>query len=190
MSNKAAETRPSAVSSSRDNRTTQPPSETKPSDDKVDSYKPADRQAPRYVRIPKINVSSRVLTLGVDEKGRMQAPNNIHDAGWYEQSARPGSGGAVLLDGHVSGKINSAVFKNLKTLVPGDEIEIERGDGQKFKYKVVTSKDYPVDQLDMVKALISVQPGVNGLNIITCSGDFNASNQSFNQRLLVQAVQV
>ena len=92
---------------------------------------------PRYLIIPKLNVDARVLSVGVNSSGAIGAPDNIFDTAWYNESAEPGQPGAVLIDGHVSSWTAHGVFYGLTRLVPGDTIQIKRGDGTMFTYSVV-----------------------------------------------------
>lgn len=165
------------------------PDEEKPSAQAMANYK-VDPTAPRYVRIAKLNVFSRVTRQGLDAKGAIKAPTNVHDVGWYENSSKPGEGGATLLDSHVSGPTVKGAFFGIKNLAAGDMIEVERGDGQKFNYQVVKSVVADADKVDMASALVSVQQGKPGLNMITCTGKFNPQTQEYQQRVVVYAVQV
>lgn len=162
------------------------PSETKPGG--TSSYRVAPT-LPRALRIPKLGVDARVVRLGIKVNNELAAPHNIFDTGWYDGSAKPGEAGAMLIDGHASGPSKHGVFYALKTLKPGDMIEVERGDGKVFKYKVVSSKAYPADKVDMAAALTPITPGKPGLNLITCTGKVAASRTTFEDRLLVFAEQ-
>ena len=144
---------------------------------------------PRFITITKLNISARVLGVGVNKDGRLSAPSNVSDTGWYKQSAKPGTPGAVLIDGHATGLTSKGVFYGLKKLVLGDEIVIERGDGQKITYKISETEAYHKDKLDMAKALQPMDPKKSGLSLITCTGKFNASQNEYEERLLVRAVQ-
>lgn len=144
---------------------------------------------PRFLRIPKLQVNARVKRLGVKSDNELQTPSTIYDTGWYDGSSKPGEGGAVLIDGHVSGPTKQGVFYGLKTLQPGDKIDLERGDGVVFHYQVVKSQAYDDTKVDMVAALTPVTPGKNGLNLITCTGKFDPASNEFKQREIVFAVQ-
>lgn len=163
-------------------------SEEKPSAAAIRNHTVAP-SLPRYVRITKLGVEARVVRQGVDKTGALKAPGNVHDAGWYENSSKPGEAGAVLLDGHVSGRTQHGVFYNIKQLNKGDIIEIERGDGAKFTYKVVKSKTAAVDKVDMSEAMLPAESGKLGLNLITCTGKYDAKKGSYDQRIIVFAVQ-
>lgn len=164
------------------------PDESKPSQQAMGSYR-VDPASPRYVRIAKLGVFSRVTRQGVDSKGALKAPANVHDVGWYENSSKPGQAGAMLLDSHVAGPTTKGAFNRIKELVSGDRVEVERGDGQKFTYKVVKSVVSDADKTDMSSALVSVEQGKPGLNLITCTGAFDSRTNSYKQRLIVYAVQ-
>lgn len=156
----------------------------------VNAYRVA-AALPRKISIPKLGVEARTLKLGVTEAGALASPANIYDAGWYDQSAKPGEPGAMVIDGHVHGPTKPGVFHDLKTLKPGDEISIERGDGKIFSYRVVKSKSYPADSVEMMgAALTPVKPGKPGLNLITCTGELDESGNHYKDRLVVFAEQL
>ncbi len=144
---------------------------------------------PRYIRIAEIGVEARVRRLGVDAKSQLLAPANIHDAGWYEDSAKPGdAGGAILIDGHVHGPSQPGVFYDLKKLQPGSLIQLERGDGKKLSFKVVKLQSYESGEVDMAAALTPAVPGKVGLNVITCDGKLKPGTTEYQKRLIVFAV--
>jgi len=168
--------------------TTDVPSEGKPSATDLANYTVAP-DLPRLLIIPKINVKSRVTQLGVKADDSLMAPDNIYDTGWYTGSAKPGQSGAVVIDGHVHGPTKPGVFTDLKDLLPGDKIQIERGDHKIINYLVVKAKTYDVGSVDMAAVMTSVSAGKNGLNLITCTGSIDVAAASYNQRLVVFAVQ-
>lgn len=164
------------------------PSTTKPAVSSVAAYR-VRPEAPRFIKITKLGVNARVKELGVLRDGSMGAPSNVYDAGWFNQSALPGQTGAMLIAGHVSSWTTKGIFYGIKTLVAGDKVEVERGDGQKFSYTIVSSETFDADKVDMVKALTSVRPGQPGLNLITCAGKVKPGTNEFDKRTIVYAVQ-
>jgi LPXTG-site transpeptidase (sortase) family protein len=165
------------------------PSEEEVSEEEVRAYTVAP-DMPRYIRIQKLGVVSRVFPMGVTEDNQLKAPSNIFDVGWYNKSAKPGKNGTALMDAHVSGPTRGGAFHGLKRLEKGDIIEVERGDGAIFRYSVVAKEAHPVKDVDMAKALVSIEPGKNGLNLITCDGPFNAQTNDYPDRLVVYAVEI
>jgi len=163
------------------------PAESEPSDNALASHKVAP-DLPRLITIPSLEVSARVLRMGVKPSGELKTPNNVFDTGWYESSAKPGENGAMLIDGHVHGVSKPGVFYKLKKLAPGDAITVERGDGKILHYSVVKSRVYAANDVDMAAAVSSASPDKPGLNLITCDGAYDDEGH-YNQRLIVFAVQ-
>lgn len=163
------------------------PSTEKLPEDKFTKHTAAPDE-PRYLFIAKIGVKSTVHPLGITPDNYLEAPNNIHDTGWYHQSAKPGSSGAMVIDGHVGLDQTPGVFHQLGQLQAGDTMTIERGDGTLLNYQVVRSQTYGADNVDMHAALNPVS-GQPGLNLITCAGAYDQHTQTFDQRLVVYAEQ-
>ena len=160
---------------------------------------PADQ--PRYIYIPEIGVGkSRIIPLGVvASTGQLDAPVSIHDAGWYTGSAKPSRSGegAVLIDGHNAGPTIGGVFQRLNQLSAGSRIEIELGSGEKFTYEIRDIREMLLDDINdpnnplgMSTMLDSIEPGKQGLNMITCIGQWNSDAGTYNSRVMIRAVQV
>jgi len=150
----------------------------------IDSYAVAG-DLPRTISIDKINVKARVLPMSVNADGTMQAPINIFDSGWYAGSAKPGTPGAAVIDAHASGATREGLFAYLNTLVVGDTIEIEKGDGTKLKYRVTHTETVGLDTIDMQKLLKPHGNAKEGLNLITCTGEWLKDKNTYDQRALV-----
>lgn len=161
-------------------------STVKPSAAAIANYAVAPN-LPRYLIIPKLNVNARVFSVGVNSSGALNTPNNVYDTAWYNESAQPGQPGATLIDGHVSSWTTRGVFYGIKTLIPGDQIKVVRGDGTIFTYSVVKSQVFASGNVDMNSAITPVVPGQSGLNLITCTGDVIPGTSEFNQRVIVYA---
>lgn len=161
------------------------PSSSKPSPKTVTSYTvpPTD---PKYIAIPAIKISQvRIINLGLDKTGAIATPDNIYDTGWYNQSSRPGQSGATFIYGHVSSWQTNGIFYNLKKLTPGDTVAVTRGDNKVFTYRVVSSKIYPADDVDMNTVLSPVEADRPGLNLMTCTGTVIKGTSEFTERLVV-----
>lgn len=163
------------------------PSTNTPTEDAFANYHVAP-DAPRYIFIPAISVRAMVKLMGLTTDNHIEAPNNVHDAGWFTQSAKPGKPGAMVIDGHVANWATESVFYQLKSVRPHDAITIERGDGQKITYRVVRSQSYDASSVDMDALQTPVNPAKPGLNLITCDGKV-INNNDFSRRLIVFAQQ-
>jgi len=149
---------------------------------------------PRYMSISRIGVNNaRVMELGtVGGSNQLADPVNVHDVGWYHGSARPGQPEphkmAGLYDGHNTGMYSLGVFYRLGELVYGDQIVIERGDGAVFTYSVRESSLVAAAEVNMAMMMQTAVAGVEGLNIITCGGNWDEVAQTYTHRVLIRAI--
>jgi sortase (surface protein transpeptidase) len=158
----------------------------------IDAYAVPATQ-PRYISIPELKVEKmRVQKVALDANNLISTPKNIHDTGWYEKSATPGQGyGAVLINGHSNGLSKAGAFAKLGTLLPGDSIDLERGDGKKFTYKVVENTTMALDEVNatgMKKMMLSIDDDKEGLSLITTAGKWVPRIQQFDHRIMLRAV--
>jgi Sortase (surface protein transpeptidase) len=157
-----------------------------------DDYK-VSPDKPRYITIDKIKVvNARVFEVGTDSQGRVDVPINIFDTAWYRESNLPGQSGAMLLNGHNGGPTEDGVFKNLDKLGKGDELVVERGDGKMFYFSVAEVKILTIKDSNayMSSMMVSIDPSKDGLNLISCTGEWNQNNLTYNKRVLVRAVAI
>lgn len=142
---------------------------------------------PRVLHIDKIDVATRLLPMSVNRDGSMQAPINIYDAGWYEGSSKPGEVGAVVVDGHSSGPTRDGVFGKLTDLQIGDQLRIERGDGVSFVYQVTHMEQVAKDAVDMQRLMLPYGNSLQGLNLVTCVGEYLPAEKTFSERHITYA---
>jgi len=139
--------------------------------------------------IPKIGVDAPVVTLSVDGQGIMQSPKTAFEVGWYDFTARPGTGGNAVFSGHVDfASVGAAVFWHLRELGPGDLVEVRLADGTAYQYVVVSSTSYTGD--DAPIADIVGPTGKDTVTIITCTGTFNREVHQYSHRLVVRAERI
>ena len=164
--------------------------ETEPTKEEVVEYTVAPDR-PRYLSIEKLGITnSRVLPMGVNTEGELDTPKNIFDVGWYEGSGKPGQGGTMIIDGHNGGPHVHGVFKNTPNLAKGDIIQIERGDGKIFKYKVVENVAVPLSESNayMSTAAKSPESGKESVTLITCTGEWSQAQDTYLSRQFTRAV--
>lgn len=156
---------------------------------KIESYQ-VSPLLPRTLSVPALALKARVMQVGVNSKNQMQAPDNIFDTAWYKGSARPGETGAVVIDGYQSGPTRDGIFINISKLRLGDLIEIERGDGQVFKYSVVEVESKPFGEVNMNKVMKPIDSDTPGLNLITCDAEYQSATRDSENRVVVYARQI
>jgi LPXTG-site transpeptidase (sortase) family protein len=145
---------------------------------------------PRYITIEKLGINNaRIIEIGVKKNGQMATPNNIYDAGWYNKSAKPGTGKTAILDGHNGGPGVNGIFKNLKNLQAGDIIIIEMGDGRILNYRVYDNVSVKLEDANKKMAEIQNSPveGVESISIISCVGEWSQKQRTYLSRQFLRA---
>lgn len=166
--------------------------EEQPTEQEVEDYT-VEAMNPRYLTIEKLGIDkARVIPMGVNVLGELATPDNVYDVGWYDGSGKPGQGKTMLIDGHNGGPHVFGVFKNLPDLVDGDIIEVERGDGKVFKYRVQESRTVALADADayMAVAMQSPEEGRESITLISCTGEWSDQRQTYLSRQFVRGVLV
>jgi len=186
-----AQTTPSLVvkeKAPKPTETTQTPStppaqETPPTPAPKPAAARATTPAPAYdkVSIPSIGLSSRFVTVGTTSANTIDVHPTL--VGWWNGSARPGTPGAVFLDGH-----NPGVFRKLPSVQVGAQISLSKANGEVFNYTVVHIETVQLAGINMVAALNTYGDAREGLNLMTCVGTYNSQTGTTDQRLVVYAV--
>ena len=148
---------------------------------------------PRYLTIEKLGIrNARIIEVGVDKKGQMETPRNNYDVGWYNKSSIPGTGGTAILDGHNGGPSAYGVFKKLNTLVSGDLIKIEMGNGAIYNYRVYDNFEVKLTDANDKKSMLAVTPvkGMESISIITCIGEWSLKQKTYLSRQFLRATRV
>jgi len=164
------------------------PSTIKPTASQLHNYVVAPT-LPRYLIIPKLGVDASILPIGINPGGSLGTPNNVFNTAWYDKSSKPGQKGAMLIDGHISSWTTHGVFYGLNTLLPGDIIDVQGGNGAIFTYKVVKTQIYNSNNVNMSAALLPIDPTKPGLNLISCTGEVISGTSKFNERIIVFATE-
>lgn len=71
------------------------------------------RSVPVALRIPAIDVSVSLSTLGLNPDKTVQVPTQFQEPGWYRLGPTPGQVGSAVILGHVDDKEGPAVFYRL-----------------------------------------------------------------------------
>ena len=164
--------------------------EEEPTEEEVQEYIVAPDR-PRYLTIDALGIyDARILPVGINSEGQLGTPRNIFDVGWYESSGLPGEGKTAVIDGHNGGPHVRGVFKDLPDLEVGAVIEIERGDGVVFLYRVTETATVSLDDSDayMATAMRSPESGKESVTLISCTGDWSSERSTYLSRQFVRAV--
>lgn len=171
---------PSAVITNSTSR----PDET-PLSDVCENYEVAD-QDPRKIEIESANISGCIHKVGVDQHNNIAVPVNIHLAGWYVESVLPGEKGVSIIDGHVLGRYNDAIFTNLDQVKTGELVKIQFGDESWKEFEIVEIENYSVEEATE-ELFKTVEDAESQLTLITCGGDYDKDAQTYKERVFVRA---
>lgn len=164
-------------------RSTNTPDETPVAS--CDRFIVSDNQ-PQKISIPSLGIDGCIQKVGVDQHNAIAVPTNIHVAGWFTDSARPGGAGVSIIDGHAGGRYADGIFKQLDQLSPKDIIEIQFGDEQKRRFAVVSVDSYTVKETSR-QQYTQLDNVESQLTLVTCGGTYNSDQQSYDQRVVVRS---
>ena len=147
--------------------------------------------SPNRLIISSIGVDTAVEMVGVLHDGNLATPslNPWDDVGWYSAGPRPGEVGSAVIDGHLDRPGGSpAVFWNLRDLHVGDSVMITDTTWGTERFRVTRIALYHPGQAPSQK-IFGDESG-SYLNLITCAGDWIASQHQTALRLVVYATLV
>ncbi len=158
---------------------------------------PSDR-----IVIEKANVNAPITLKAVPPAGgALPSPIGPDDVVFYDFAGfdglggYPGSGGTIVLSGHVDyggGYCHNgtepppctAVFWDLNKLQEGDIIELHLTNGV-HRYRVTGSDNIGATEQDKWDSVWTASTGVERITLITCGGDFNRETHEYDKRHVV-----
>ncbi|MEA4969341.1 MAG: class F sortase [Candidatus Pelethousia sp.] len=105
-------------------------------------------------------------------------------AAWLEEGPSPGEPGNAIINGHIRWKKVAGVFSVLSDMAPGEKMAVTYDDGS-VTYFAVASVD--VFTIDDWPAWVMEQSGDTRMTLITCHGEWNSSQGTSNERVIVVA---
>lgn len=141
---------------------------------------------PVRLKIPKIKVDAPLDYIGLTPQGDLAAPKGPANGGWYDKGPRPGETGKAVIDGHYGYKDGiPAVFDNLHALQAGDTIDVVDEKGVTITFVVRELRKYTPNE--DASTVFHATDGKAHLNLITCQGAWNQTQQGYSNRLVVFA---
>jgi hypothetical protein len=145
----------------------------------------SDVVAPVGLAIETAGIDAGIEALRVVD-GAMQDPSGPWVVAWYENLGALGAIGNVVMAGHIDyWNVGPAVFYNLSTLVPGDEIVVTGDDGEAYPFAVEWVRQY--DSASIPLDEVAGPTAEQSLTLITCGGAFDYVNGLYLQRTVVRA---
>jgi len=139
---------------------------------------------PIGLKIPSLGVDAATISLDLTTS-EPEVPTDFDDTGWYRQTRRPGEIGPAVIAGHIDSASGPAVFAQLDTLVPGDEIIVVGDGGEELTFAVVDAEQAPKG--DLPDSVFGFGEPVPELRLITCGGTFDAASGHYRDNYIVYA---
>jgi LPXTG-site transpeptidase (sortase) family protein len=135
--------------------------------------------------VPKIGLNAAIEDVGLTAGDAMAAPAGPDAVGWYKYGPRPGNRGSAVMDGH-SGYAHgrAAAFDDLPKLSKGDKLYVQDASGKLASFVVSKTRLYA---RDANAAAVFAPTASSRLNLITCTGSWDAAAGTHSQRLVVFA---
>lgn len=142
-------------------------------------------ELPIRLRVPALGVDADVEYVELAEDGAMDVPKEPGNVAWYQPGPKPGEPGNAIIAGHVDWGGRTAVFWGLRTLTPGDVIQVVAGDGVRYEFVVDWLKWYDAETASVDQ--VFGQSGDTELTLITCGGSFDQRTRQYLSRLVVRS---
>jgi sortase (surface protein transpeptidase) len=146
------------------------------------------RSWPVRLEIPALALGVSLTTLGLNPNGTVQVPSTTTVAGWYRDGPSPGQVGSAVILGHVDSYRGIGIFFYLRTLRPGDQIEVILADGQHPTFRVTRVAQYAKSAFP--DRAVYASHGVSALQLVTCGGVFDHATGSYESNIVVYSVRV
>ncbi len=111
-------------------------------------------------------------------------PSGPYDVAWYDKSVNPGNQGSAVISGHYGPWKSGAhsVFDHLSDLKVGDKVQVVDSNNATTTFVVYNMHIY--NSSDSVPEIFNKTDAAY-LNLITCNGDWIASEKTYTKRLVV-----
>ncbi len=141
---------------------------------------------PRQVVIPSIDVDAPIIDLGLTAEGALETPTDFDTAGWWAGGTVAAEVGPTVIVGHVDDTNGPAVFFRLQELEPGDSIIVIDDLGREQTFAVVDKGLY--DKTSFPTERVYGASGTPTLRLVSCGGEFDRSERSYESNWVVYAV--
>ncbi|MFF4659004.1 class F sortase [Streptomyces sp. NPDC001381] len=150
---------------------------------------PVSLPAPTRLSLPRLDLRAAVDPVGVTDDGRVAIPEDPRRVGWYRYSPQPGApAGSSVIVGHVdSDDRGLGVLVALNDVRQGDRVTVERADGSRVDYRVVSRRTVAKQALAASGAFRTDGPAA--LTLITCTGPYLPDDGGYQNNLVVTAVE-
>jgi sortase (surface protein transpeptidase) len=144
---------------------------------------PTARSVPVTLAIPALDLRVSLTELGLNPDHTVQVPTSYQEPGWYEFGPSPGQLGSSVILGHVDSYQGPAVFFQLRTLRPGDDVDVTLADGVIAHFVVRQVAMYLKGNFPTL--LVYGSHGYSALQLVTCGGVFDSETGHYLSNVVV-----
>jgi len=141
------------------------------------------RSLPLTLRIPALGMSVPLLSLGLNADGTVQVPAVTTQPGWFRLGVTPGQIGSAVILGHVDSYLGAGIFFKLRTLAPGDQVDVDLTDGDTAQFTVDSVAMY--SKLAFPARRVYASHGSSALQLVTCGGVFDHQTGHYLSNIVV-----
>ncbi len=136
------------------------------------------------LQIPVLNIDADIEFVGINEKGNMASPAKYEDVAWYKHGPVPGEIGSAVIAGHLDNGLGlRGVFEDLSNLKKGDDVYVNKINGERLHFVVAEIVTYPYKEVPT--ELLFNQADDERLNLVTCVGKWLSKEKTYSERLIV-----
>lgn len=145
---------------------------------------PTPDLTPVTLIIPKLDIQAVIEPVGFTASQNMDVPKNAANAAWYQYGPMPSKEGNAVIAAHYDTPTGRpALFYNLRTLIPGDEVTVISQNAVRSDFVVVERATIPYDTFPS-EHVFKTRAGKN-LNLITCGGIWDPVKRVYSNRIVV-----
>ena len=151
---------------------------------------PIDAAAPTRIEIPALGIDTVVVSVGVDDAGLMEVPQDVDTVGWYRFGPAPGAAaGSAVLSGHVDDyRQGPGTFARIGDLGPSDVVRVTDESGVSREFTVLAREQWNKGEVPLDR--LFDRSGAPRLVLITCGGSFNSSTLGYDDNIAITAVPI
>lgn len=139
-----------------------------------------------HVFVDSANVSADLIEVKRLDDGSLEAPHDWKVGGWYDNGARPGENGNLIINGHYDDNYGRpASFWSLKNVKLGDKVVVQDDFGKEYTYRVTDVYYVGIDDPDRTKIYDNDKDKAE-ITLITCGGVWVPGISNYNKRLIVK----
>ena len=141
--------------------------------------------SPSRFIIPSLGIEKSIIGVGLTPNGDMDTPPDNDSLGWYMNNPKPGDSGAAVLAAHAGPPENPSIFQRLQSLKKGAVIKIEDKSSNIALFEVTETATYQPNTAPRERIFGKTKEP--RLAIITCTGEWLPSDQTYSDRFVVFA---